>query len=314
MLPRLAKIEGSKKTPKMTPAVSNQLLPIAPRPTKKSPAAAPALRDLPDWADQAVRGGDVAAQGIAAAEAPSDRHARLISLEKWRHGRSCPYWDHVWVPKVRNFSTPAAREGEARLGAARPARGLRKGCQRNPVQTAPARYQPDLRDQARRLPAYGPARPRGYRLLTRNGNDWSARFPLVVEAVNHLNVRSCLIDGEVVCCDEKGVAAFHILRRRRNEERAFLYAFDLLELDGLDMRREPIETRKATLASLLRNGKPAVRLNEHIAHSNGAAVFHHACKLGARGNCVEAPGIALPIGEVARLAQVQESGCAGGEA
>jgi ATP-dependent DNA ligase len=50
-----------------------------------------------------------------------------------------------------------------------------------------------------------------------------------------------------------------------------LFAFDLLELDGLDMRREPIETRKATLASLLRKGKPGVRLNEHIAHPNGAA-------------------------------------------
>jgi bifunctional non-homologous end joining protein LigD len=50
-----------------------------------------------------------------------------------------------------------------------------------------------------------------------------------------------------------------------------------------DMRREPIETRKATLASLLRKGKPGVRLNEHIAHPNGAAVFHHACRLGAEG-------------------------------
>ena len=53
--------------------------------------------------------------------------------------------------------------------------------------------------------------PVGIRLLTRNGNDWSARFPWVVEAVNHLKVRSCLIDGEVVCCDEKGVAASHVL-------------------------------------------------------------------------------------------------------
>ena len=43
------------------------------------------------------------------------------------------------------------------------------------------------------------------------------RFPLVVEAVNHLKVRSCLIDGEVVCCDERGVAAFQLLRHRRNE-------------------------------------------------------------------------------------------------
>jgi bifunctional non-homologous end joining protein LigD len=116
--------------------------------------------------------------------------------------------------------------------------------------------------------------PVGIRLLTRNGNDWSARFPLVVEAVNHLNVRSCLIDGEVVCCDERGVAIFSTLRQRRNEARAFLFAFDLLEMDGLDMRREPIETRKATLASLLRKGKLGVRLNEHIAHPNGAAVFH----------------------------------------
>jgi len=46
--------------------------------------------------------------------------------------------------------------------------------------------------------------PVGIRLLTRNGNDWSARFPLVVEAVNHLKVRSCLIDGEVLCCDARG--------------------------------------------------------------------------------------------------------------
>ena len=48
--------------------------------------------------------------------------------------------------------------------------------------------------------------PVGIRLLTRKGNDWSDRFPLVVEAVNHLKVRSCLIDGEIVCCDERGLA------------------------------------------------------------------------------------------------------------
>ena len=47
--------------------------------------------------------------------------------------------------------------------------------------------------------------PVGIRLVTRGGHDWSDRFPLVVEAVNHLKVRSCLIDGEVVCCDERGL-------------------------------------------------------------------------------------------------------------
>ena len=122
--------------------------------------------------------------------------------------------------------------------------------------------------------------PVGIRLITRRGNDWSDRFPLVIEAVNHLKVRSCLIDGEVVCCDDRGLAQFDVLRRRRNEVGAFLYAFDLLELDGTDLRREPIETRKATLASILRKAKHGVRLNEHLEHDCGLTVFQHACQLG----------------------------------
>jgi ATP-dependent DNA ligase len=118
--------------------------------------------------------------------------------------------------------------------------------------------------------------PVGIRLITRRANDWTIRFPLVVEAVNHLTVRSCLIDGEVVCCDERGVSAFHVLRRRRNEPQAFLYAFDLLELDGTDLRREPIEARKATLAIILRKSGPGVQLNEHLEHPDGALVLAHA--------------------------------------
>ena len=124
--------------------------------------------------------------------------------------------------------------------------------------------------------------PVGIRLLTRNGNDWSARFPLVVEAVNHLNVRSCLIDGEVVCCDERGLAIFSTLRQRRNEARAFLFAFDLLEMDGLDMRREPIETRKATLASLLRRAAWDASERAHSAPQRRRRVSS-VCKLGAEG-------------------------------
>src|SRR3954447_23605577 len=118
------------------------------------------------------------------------------------------------------------------------------------------------------------------RLITRRGNDWSDRFPLVIEAVNQLKVRSCLIDGEVVCCDVRGLARFDVLRRRPNEAAAFLYAFDLLELDGTDLHREPIEVRKATLASVLRKPKGGLRLNEHLAHDCGLTVFRHACKMG----------------------------------
>jgi bifunctional non-homologous end joining protein LigD len=109
------------------------------------------------------------------------------------------------------------------------------------------------------------------------------RVGLVVEAVNHLKVRSGLIDGEVVCCDEQEMTSFQLLRQQRNEPQAFLYAFDLLELNGTDLRREPIEVRKATLASILRKSRPGVRLNEHLEHPDGLTVFQHACKMGLEG-------------------------------
>ena len=64
---------------------------------------------------------------------------------------------------------------------------------------------------------------------------------------------------------------------------ALLYAFDLLELDGQDLRREPLEMRKATLASILRKARHGVRLNEHLEHPAGLAVFQHADKLGLEG-------------------------------
>ena len=156
--------------------------------------------------------------------------------------------------------------------------------------------------------------PIGIRLLTRNGHDWAPRYPLVVEAVNHLKVRSCLIDGEVVCCDEQGLAIFQLLRHRKNEASAFLFAFDLLELDGTDMRREPIEVRKATLASILRKARHGVRLNEHLEHPDGALVFAARLQDGPGGHRVEAARLALSLGPLARLAEVQKSGGAGGQA
>jgi len=122
----------------------------------------------------------------------------------------------------------------------------------------------------------------GIRLLTRNGHDWSPRYPLILEAINRLKVRSCLIDGEAVACDENGLAVFERLRRKREGRHVFLYAFDLLELNGTDLRREPLVVRKATLASLLRGCLPGLRLNEHLAH-DGESVFRHACKMGLEG-------------------------------
>ena len=122
------------------------------------------------------------------------------------------------------------------------------------------------------------------------------------EAMNRLKARSCLIDGEVVCCDAQGVTSFQLLRHRRNEPRAFLYVFDLLELNGTDLRREPIGVRKATLASTLRKSRPGVRLNEHLEHPDGHVVFHHACTLGADGIVSKRPRLALQVRPLAGLA------------
>jgi bifunctional non-homologous end joining protein LigD len=84
------------------------------------------------------------------------------------------------------------------------------------------------------------------RLFSRPGNDLTDRFPLIVEALAWLRSRSCIIDGEAVCCDDKGVPSFDRIRYRRNDGSVFLYAFDLIELNGDDLRREPLEVRKGS--------------------------------------------------------------------
>ena len=95
------------------------------------------------------------------------------------------------------------------------------------------------------------------RLYSRPGNDLTHRFPLIVDTLARLRSRSCIIDGEAVACDDNGVASFNLIHYRRNDDSTFLYAFDLIELNGDDMRRDPLEVRKATLASIVAKASPA---------------------------------------------------------
>jgi bifunctional non-homologous end joining protein LigD len=120
------------------------------------------------------------------------------------------------------------------------------------------------------------------RLYSRPGNDFTRRFPLIVEALARLRSRSCIVDGEAVACDDNGVASFDLVRHHRANGSEFLYAFDLIELNGDDLRRDPLEVRKATLASVLAKAGPGIRFNEHI-EGDGPTVFAHACKLGLEG-------------------------------
>ena len=124
------------------------------------------------------------------------------------------------------------------------------------------------------------------RVFSRRGNDHTDRAPGIAEALLALNVRSVTIDGEGVVCGPDSVTDFDRLRAamgRKGSRQAFLYAFDLLELDGQDLRREPWETRRATLASLLRKVSDGIRLCEHIEDTDGSTIFGHACRMGLEG-------------------------------
>jgi bifunctional non-homologous end joining protein LigD len=136
------------------------------------------------------------------------------------------------------------------------------------------------RNQARRVPHHRPQERRGGEAL--QPNDFTRRFPLIVETLANLRTRSCIIDGEAVACDDNGLAVFDRIRYRRHDGKVFLYAFDLIELNSDDLRREPLDVRKATLRSLLVKVGPGLRWNEHI-EGDGDTIFRHACKLGLEG-------------------------------
>ena len=94
------------------------------------------------------------------------------------------------------------------------------------------------------------------RLYSRPGNDMTRRFPLIAEALTGLRSRSRIIDGEAVACDDNGLASFERIRYRQHDGDVFLYAFDLIELNGDDLRRDPLQVRKATLASIVAKARP----------------------------------------------------------
>ena len=72
------------------------------------------------------------------------------------------------------------------------------------------------------------------------------------------------------------------VRYRHHDESIFLYAFDLIELNGDDLRPDPLEGRKATLGIILAKAGPGIRFNEHM-EGDGETEFRHACKLGLEG-------------------------------
>jgi bifunctional non-homologous end joining protein LigD len=124
------------------------------------------------------------------------------------------------------------------------------------------------------------------RVFSRRGNDYTDRVPAIAEALAALRVKSVTLDGEGVTCDPNGVTNFELLRAalgRPAKREVFLYAFDLLEFNGRDMRREPWSERRWMLARLLRGAGHGVQLSDHMEGNDGAFAFQHACRMGLEG-------------------------------
>jgi bifunctional non-homologous end joining protein LigD len=123
-------------------------------------------------------------------------------------------------------------------------------------------------------------------------------------AVKSLPVRSCLIDGEAIVCDENGLAVFDLIRRHGTIATAVHCVFDLLELDSKDLRRHPIEERKRLLAKLLRGSHLSIVLNETF-EEDGAIVFREACRLGCEGIVSKQMGSVYRSGRSAHWVKVK---------
>lgn len=128
------------------------------------------------------------------------------------------------------------------------------------------------------------------RIITRGGHDWTSRFPTIAHDVLELGVDTAIIDGEAVVLDERGAPDFGALQKalggrggKRFASEATLYAFDLLYLNGQDLRILEQEERRQMLEQLIgRTPHGAIRFSEEI-DADGEALFRKACKLGLEG-------------------------------
>ncbi|TPK35071.1 DNA ligase D [Mesorhizobium sp. B2-5-3] len=125
------------------------------------------------------------------------------------------------------------------------------------------------------------------RLITRGGIDWTKRYGDLPHAFAKLPCREAIIDGEIVVLDGKGISRFALLQDALAEgagSKLHFYAFDLLHLDGWDLRKAPLERRKALLAELLAGlgANSAIQYSDHVG-GDGQGLYDQASELGLEG-------------------------------
>jgi bifunctional non-homologous end joining protein LigD len=220
--------------------------------------------------------------------------------------------DHVWDSNQGLLLDNREQQSSARdsRSSAQRRRTLQRSLRDAPKEVFPGFIRPQLAQEAAKAPTSDEwiheLKLDGYRLqvqvrsknngelksgptalFTRTGLDWTARMPNLAEAAAKLDVESCILDGEVVVLDDEGRANFSDLQAAFQEPRRdslVYFAFDLLHLNGRNLRKLPLLKRKAILSQLLSEVEPgsSIRFNEHI-EGRGDEVFAKACELGAEG-------------------------------
>ena len=123
------------------------------------------------------------------------------------------------------------------------------------------------------------------RLITKGGYDWTRRFPWIVEAALKNRQKHFIIDGEAVILGVDGYSAFNALHSGKHNEEVQLCAFDVLAIDGDDLRALPLSMRKANLARLLARRPDGIFLSDFEQGEIGPDLFFAACRMGLRAWC-----------------------------
>lgn len=132
--------------------------------------------------------------------------------------------------------------------------------------------------------------PKGVRILTRGGHDWTHRFPAIAAEAAQLGAATVILDGEAVVLDEQGRSDFNLLQQslggrggKLNSGASVLMAFDLLYFDGHDLTQTELSTRRHLLEGLIRpDRETAIRLSEEV-ESDGEQLLGLACERGLEG-------------------------------
>lgn len=121
------------------------------------------------------------------------------------------------------------------------------------------------------------------KVLAKAGLDWTWRYPMIVEAARKMKQKQFVIDGEIVVLDLRGISQFDWLHSGRYNEDAQLYAFDIVTLEGDDLRTLKLDERKQRLAKILERRPEGIFVAPFEIGELGPRLFEAACKMGLEG-------------------------------